>query len=168
MPFTPFHFGPALLAKSLAPKWFSWTAFVASQIVIDLESLYYLSRHEYPVHRVLHTLVGATVAGLATALLVLGGCRLLRGAMPAFARYPHLRSEGAPRAIFVGAIAGGVSHPLLDGLMHADVRPLAPWTAANPWLELVSLDVLHYGCLLCGVLGALLLALRGRIARLSP
>jgi len=168
VPFTPFHFGPALLAKSLAPKWFSWTAFVASQIVIDLESLYYLSRHEYPVHRALHTLVGATLVGVATALLVLGGCRLLRGAMPALERYPRLRSEGAPRAILVGAIAGGVSHPLLDGLMHADVRPLEPWTAANPWLELVSLDVLHYGCLLCGVAGVILLALRRRRLARSP
>lgn len=159
MPFTPFHLGPALLAKGVAPRWFSWFAFAASQVVIDLESLYYLMRREYPVHRELHTLLGATIAGIATALALLALRAVARRAAAWLLRTP-LRSEIGTRAIAIGAIAGGVSHPMLDGLMHDDVRPFAPWTDANPWLGLVSLEVLHYGCLGCAIVGAIVLALR--------
>ena len=34
MPFTPFHFGPGLLGKGLAPRSYSWSAFVAINVVI--------------------------------------------------------------------------------------------------------------------------------------
>ena len=76
MPFTPFHFGPALALKAVAPRAFSWTAFVASQVVIDCEPLYYMLRGDYPVHRVLHWFVGATGAGLAAAVACLLVVRL--------------------------------------------------------------------------------------------
>jgi hypothetical protein len=85
VPFTPFHLGPALLAKGVAPAWFSVTAFAATQVVIDLESLYYLSTHQYPVHRELHTFVGATLAAAATALVLLGARRVARRATAASA-----------------------------------------------------------------------------------
>jgi len=49
MPFTPYHFGPGLFVKGLAARWFSWIAFVAVQVVIDCETLYYLERPEYPI-----------------------------------------------------------------------------------------------------------------------
>ncbi len=68
MPFTPFHFGPGLLAKSVLPRHYSWTAFVVSQVVIDCETLYYLVQRAYPVHRTLHTFLGGTLAGLATGV----------------------------------------------------------------------------------------------------
>ncbi len=164
MPITPFHFGPALLVKGVVPRWFSWTAFVASQIVIDLESLYFLTRHQYPVHRSLHTLVGATLAGVGTAIVLLGLRALAsRGFGPGALepRFPRFRYELAPHALAVGALVGGISHPLLDGLMHSDVRPFGPWSDANPWLGAVSLDVLHDGCLIAGVAGGVILALRG-------
>src|SRR5262252_2406583 len=67
MPFTPYHFGPGLFVKGLAARWFSWIAFVAVQVVIDCETLYYLERREYPIHRTLHTFLGGTLAGLAVA-----------------------------------------------------------------------------------------------------
>lgn len=40
MPLTPSHFGPALLVKSLAPRRFSWGAFIAATVVIDCETAY--------------------------------------------------------------------------------------------------------------------------------
>jgi hypothetical protein len=35
MPFTPFHFGPGALLKSIFPRSVSLSAFVASQVLID-------------------------------------------------------------------------------------------------------------------------------------
>lgn len=145
MPFTPFHFGPGLLAKELFPRRFSLTAFVTAQVLIDFEPLYHMVRHEYPVHRGLHTLVGATLAGAAAAGLVLCARRL--------------RPRSTTESILIGGLAGGASHPLLDALMHADVHPFAPFTGANPLLDATSLVALHAVCILAGTVG---LALTGR------
>ncbi|HVK86504.1 MAG TPA: DUF4184 family protein [Kofleriaceae bacterium] len=157
MPFTPFHFGPGLVGKGLAPRWYSWTAFVASNVIIDVESLYYLQQHAYPVHRQLHTFLGAALFGLATAGVLLGMRRLLPNVRSWLdARSPTIRAEAAPLGIVVGAMVGALSHPVLDGLMHADIQPLQPWSDANPLLGLVGLEALHTGCMAAGVVGALL------------
>src|SRR5690349_3393859 len=55
MPATPFHFGPGLLIKAVAPRQFSVTAYSVAQVVIDIESGYYLLKGDDPVHRQAHT-----------------------------------------------------------------------------------------------------------------
>jgi hypothetical protein len=47
------------------PRHFGFIAFAATQVVIDVETLYHLLRHEWPLHRVLHTYVGTSAEGLA-------------------------------------------------------------------------------------------------------
>jgi hypothetical protein len=158
VPITPFHFGPGLFGKGLVAPWYSWSAFVAANVLIDFESLYYLSRDEWPVHRQLHTFVGAAVVGVATALLLLGA----RAVVPALRRRlatasPAVRSEVSTVGIVVGAMVGALSHPILDGLMHHDIEPLQPWSAQNPLRGVIDLGTLHLGCMIAGVIGALLL-----------
>ena len=70
MPFTPFHFGPGLLIKGIAPRHVSVTAFVAANVAIDLESLYNLQRGAWPIHTHLHTFLGAALTGLATVVVL--------------------------------------------------------------------------------------------------
>lgn len=41
MPCAPFHFGPGLVAKVVAPSYFSFTIFIFSQVLIDLEASYF-------------------------------------------------------------------------------------------------------------------------------
>jgi len=164
MPFTPYHFGPGLFVKGLAARWFSWIAFVAVQVVIDCETLYYLERREYPIHRTLHTFLGGTLAGLAVAGVLLAGgwlvSRLAPEAGKSFqAKWPSVASEFGLAGILAGGIIGGASHPLLDGLMHPDIRPFMPWTSANPLLDAVSMGALLDGCILTGVAGFVLLGI---------
>lgn len=158
MPFTPFHFGPGMLVKSVAPRWFSMTAFAASQVVIDLESLYYLLRHEYPVHRGLHTFVGATLAGAAAcgAVWLVKHVALrtpLRSVRPTSALAALLKGEFTTRGILVGGILGAWSHVLLDAIMHHDARPFGPWSDANPFLRVIEVGPLHVACMVSGILG---------------
>jgi len=158
VPVTPFHFGPGLLGKGLAPRSYSWSAFVASNVIIDCESFYYLVHHEYPVHRQLHTFVGAAVVGVVTAALLVGVVRVVPKLRAWFERKsPIMRAEGTPLGICVGAMVGALSHPLLDGVMHADIEPFQPWTAENPLHGLIGLGALHLGCLLAGLVGLILL-----------
>jgi len=74
-------------------------------------------------------------------------------------RGPIVRAEATKVGIVIGAMAGALSHPLLDGIMHSDIEPFQPWTAANPLLGLVDVAALHRGCALAGLLGIALLAL---------
>jgi hypothetical protein len=57
---------------------------------------------------------------------------------------------------------GALSHPVLDGIMHSDIEPFQPWTAANPLHGVVGLAALHLGCLIAGVVGLVLLLARKR------
>lgn len=158
MPFTPFHFGPGLLLKGAAPERLSWSAFVAAQVVIDCETLYHILRRDYPLHRELHTFAGAGTAGLAAA----GALLVLRGLLPRGRLAPALAAELSTAPVVLGGLLGGLTHPVLDGLMHADVRPFLPWSEANPLLGLMDLDLLHLGCLAAGLAGAALVWLRCR------
>ena len=82
MPFTPFHFGPAIFIKGLITSRFSFVAFAATQIAIDCETLYYLNRGEYPYHRILHTLAGAGFSGFLVACVSILLFRLVFAAWP--------------------------------------------------------------------------------------
>jgi membrane-bound metal-dependent hydrolase YbcI (DUF457 family) len=155
VPFTPFHFGPGALVHSAAPRLFSFLAFCGANVLVDVEPLYYMLTDQYPIHRFFHTYVGATLAGLICILLF---ALARRFAMPLL-RLLRLENLGL-RAVALGAFAGTYSHVLLDSLMHADMRPFAPFSHANPLLTWVSLRALHGFCLLAGVAGLAVISAR--------
>jgi membrane-bound metal-dependent hydrolase YbcI (DUF457 family) len=146
MPFTPFHFGPGALVHAAAPKHISFLAFCAANVLVDVEPLYFMLTHQYPIHRFFHTFIGATVA----AASVVGAFALVRKLTPRL----------SVRAVALGAIIGTYSHVLLDSLMHADMNPFAPFSDRNPLLGAVFLNTLHGFCLLAGFVGAIVIAVR--------
>lgn len=151
MPFTPFHLGAGLLLKGAAPPRVSLTAFAVTQVVVDLEPLYFIMRGEYPVHRALHTLVGAGAAGLAVGGALWALARRRSDRLP-----PLLREDLARGAALAGGLLGGLSHPLLDGLMHRDVRALRPFAETTWVLAPRGVLVLHAALVIAGLAGALL------------
>jgi hypothetical protein len=159
VPITPFHFGPGLLVKGVGPRVFSWTAFCASNIVIDFESLYYLERNEWPVHRQLHTFVGAGIVGVVVAMAMMVVARWLP---KRWFRGAAWKAEVSRGGIVSGALVGALSHPVLDGIMHTDIEPLQPWSDANPLHAVLGLAALHLGCLIAGLVGVVLLLARNR------
>lgn len=72
MPITPFHFGPGAAIHALAPRQVSFLAFCASNVLIDVEPLYFMLIHQYPVHRFFHTLIGASLIVILTVALFMG------------------------------------------------------------------------------------------------
>ena len=162
MPFTPFHFGPGLAVKGISAPLFSWFAFAAAQVLIDCETLYYLLHREYPVHRFLHSFLGATTAGLAAAIFCLAivrasGLRHSRVVTPLLGSASIAQGELTSLGILVGGLAGGLSHPFLDGIMHPDVRPFMPWSDYNPFLGLIGVAQLHLACVAAALVGAVTL-----------
>jgi hypothetical protein len=165
MPFTPFHFGPGAALKAVAPIHFSLSVFCYSQIVTDIESAFYLLRGEYPVHRLYHTYVGATLVGVFCAVTGRPLCQLALRAWRRWAPSGLTNVLGNSPAItwnsaFLSAFIGTYSHVAFDSIMHRDVRPLSPFSTANPMLHLVSLPMLHLLCLGLGGVGVLVCLIR--------
>lgn len=163
MPATPFHFGPGLLIKAAAPRRFSMAAYSLAQVVIDIESGYYMLQNATPVHRQAHTFALGGLIGLA--------CGLIVSRVGAWVARPRdvvpeaLAAEYRLPIAVLSGIFGGIFHSVLDGVMHADIRPFRPVTAANPLYGLVSVEILYLFCIVTGVLGAALLLARLRRPR---
>ena len=146
MPITPFHFGLGFAAKAVLSKRFSLLLLITLQVVIDCESLYNLVQQRYPVHRFLHTFLGA-------ALLAFGSSLLL---VPVISRFRPKDAVSKSR-LFLWLLANALfatwSHVVLDGIMHADAQPFWPISDQNPLLLMVSLRTLHGGLMALGMLG---------------
>jgi len=149
MPVTPYHFGPALVAKGLLKKRFCLITFTLSQIIIDLESFYFLVQNAYPVHRFLHTYIGATGASLLSIALTGLFLKLLK-------------KDTSKTARIIGGCFGGYSHIILDSIMHRDIQPFAPFLQSNGLLKIISLPMLHNVCIYSGLIGIIFLSWRGR------
>ncbi len=157
MPITPFHFGLGAALHGVAPRRISFLSFCAANVLIDLESLYNLVHHRHPVHGFLHTYLGASLIALVTLGLFLA----LRWYAARF-WLPNIWSWRALgwRQVAVGAALGAYSHLVFDSLMHADIRPLAPFSDANGLLGAISLTELHLLCLALAAGGAVVTGLR--------
>lgn len=123
MPITPLHLAVALPVKQVMKNRFGLGAFIAVNVLIDLEPgavmFFGMDRLGYPLHGLMHTLLGATIAMVAVALF-----------------------EWQWRWL-AGAAFGAYSHLLMDALVHTDVQPFSPLLDGNPiymgWMEPLSL-----------------------------
>lgn len=161
MPFTPFHFGPGLGLKGAFGRRLSFAAFVVANVVIDIEPAFYLLSGDPPLHRQAHTWFGATLLALVLFAIWLPLRWLARRMWRSRSwDWLHIVRSAAGGPVWLGLISGSLSHIALDSLMHADMQPLAPFAAGNPWLGLVSLDQLHWLCIMSAIAAAPLIVLR--------
>src|ERR1700736_5515159 len=162
MPITPFHFGPGAAIHAAAPRYVSFLAFCAANVLIDFEPLYYLLTGQYPLHRFFHTYVGAVIVAMATVVLFTLARRLTRvWSLPNPFRWQDLGIWGAA----IGATAAPLSHIFFDSIMHPDIRPFAPFSDSNPMLLAVTVPILHWSCLAAGLAGVCVLAIRNLIRK---
>jgi hypothetical protein len=164
MPLTPFHFGPAIALKALLPAHFSLSVFVLSQVLIDLEPLYFMITDDPPLHRFWHTYAGA---GVIFLICVVIGKPLAQVwakwwnkiVSPGHHSRLHSNDKIPFKATVIAAFIGAFSHVFLDSIMHSDVHPLAPWSEHNPMLGTIDLLALHFGLIAIGTVGAFWLVL---------
>jgi membrane-bound metal-dependent hydrolase YbcI (DUF457 family) len=119
MPFTPYHLGAGALAKSISPRYFSFTAFAVANGLIDIEPLVRMLGllDDTILHGPTHTFPGAVVI----AALTLPAIRLWDRVATAL-RLTGLRPPAVPTwMVLSSALIGTVSHVILDAQMHADM-----------------------------------------------
>lgn len=164
MPFTPFHMGAALIIKPALNRHFSVIAFGLAQIGMDIEPAYAMLTGNPVLHGPSHTVPGALAIATMVSLLILILPALVNPLLNLFNKeVTHYRlgwlAEPGPvsrTAIITGAFLGTLTHIALDGMMHLDMHPLAPFTQANPLLQLLSHDTIYLLCTVLGITGGLL------------
>lgn len=160
MPFTPFHFGPGMLIKGLMPGQFSLATFALANVAMDVEPLVQLLRDHAQLHGASHTLIGAAVIGVATAL---AAPRLITGANRLYRKWQT--HTGIPMRItqqqaWLSALLGSGSHLLLDATMHHDMHMFLPFSDATPLLQPAWTQNVYLACVLAGMMGMLISLLR--------
>lgn len=175
MPFTPFHFGPGIMVKAFERRRFWLSSFMAANVLIDCEVLYYLRQGSVPIHRYLHTYIGGFAAGLLAGAVMFGIAKLatrVRDRMinkrrvivdpatltnpddAAPSRVTPVARPGTPLAAsLVSGVIGGVSHVLLDSLMHRDMHPFWPFADGNGLIGVVDISTLHIALAASGFFG---------------
>jgi hypothetical protein len=147
-----------MVVKAAIPRHFSIVVYGLVQITLDLEVLWYLAQGHYPVHRLWHTYVGATVLAAVWTALGKPASQWIKTAWNCtVARWGDADlTVSVPTswlASFAGASLGAYGHILLDSLVHSDIEPLQPWSAANRLREIVNSHSLGAVCLALGIVG---------------
>ena len=170
MPVTPFHLGPGVALKSVAPRSVSFTIFAFTQILIDLEALYFFAQNDSHMHRHLHTYLGATIVAAIGVIIGRPICQWLLKKWndhlsPGQKKWLYVEPAISIKSAFIGAVLGAYSNILLDSIMHFDIKPFAPFIGKNGLYDIITLDQLDLLCGLSGILGLLILTVLGLIRK---
>jgi len=162
LPFTPFHMGPAMVGKACGGAAFSLLLFGYTQVLIDVEALIHIYQRDAYLHGFPHSFLGATLIGLVALLTGKPICSGLCRIWQAMARNDQGKQTNPQflnwKQATLTVLLGAWSHVVLDAIMHADMRPFAPFSDANPFLQMVSTATLHQICLISGLIGVILIA----------
>ena len=149
MPFTPYHFGPALLLGILLFPFIDLATVMMASVVVDLEPLVVLFLGlPYPLHGFFHTYLGATIAALVLSAFVYPFRKYLNMIVSLFG----LHQRSSLRHIIGASFVGTFSHVFLDSLLYAEMNPFFP-ILGNPFVGLYSFAVVYNICLIAGFVG---------------
>ncbi len=164
MPFTPYHFGPALLAGVLLFPFFDFVAMMIASVILDIEPILVLFLGlGGPLHGISHTYLVATLV----SVLVTGILWLLRGPIASIVSLLEVVQEPKKIRIFVASLFGTYTHVFMDSFIYWEMNPFFP-LLGNPFLGLIATGVIYQFCLYCGIFGVLLYFVRFCILKKDP
>ena len=156
MPFTPFHFGPALALGIPLRKYMHAPTFILANVAVDIEPLLVLLlRLDYPLHGYLHTFLVALFFGLAIGFVMFYVEKFFH---PLYSTL-LLEPSGIPpmKTFMVAGVFGGMLHVLLDSPLYTEIQPFFP-ISTNPLYHSVSSLEVYLASFWLGVLGIILYA----------
>ena len=168
MPITPFHIIAGVAAKSIRPKYFSWTVFALANVLIDTEAVYYFFTTGSPAHKYFHTWVGATIIAILCATLGKYLCEIgLRVLNYVFLNEKYVPSLKWLRqgikidqfSAWSGAVIGAYSHIFLDSFVNLDMKPYFPFSDQNHLLGLISLKNTYMICIGLFLIGLIIITI---------
>lgn len=143
MPYTPLHMGPGMIVKAMVPRHFSIIAFGITQVLVDLEVLWNMERHNTPLHTFFHTYLGVSLIVFIAIPLGKTLSTSIRRIWNFVGKYVSSFDMKVPEqttwtATILGASIGAYSHILFDSFYHLDIEPFQPWSDANPCKGIIN------------------------------
>lgn len=132
MPFTPFHFGPALLIYGIF-VFLDPIALVYGAILVDLEpAIVMFLRLNYPLHGFMHSIVGIFFLLPVVYVFTVITRRLLPD-LDFF--FTSKKREFKFWLVGISALIGSFSHVLLDSFLYPEMNLAWPLLYWNPLLN---------------------------------
>ena len=164
MPITPFHIVAGFAVKSIFGRYFSWSVFTLTNIIIDTEVIYYILTIGEASHKFFHTFFGSTIVATFCAILGIPICEkvleywnknLQNEKSLSKLKWLATGTKITILSSVSGAFVGAYSHILLDSFMHIDVKPLG-----NNLLGIISINKLHLSCVALLLIGVVIYFLK--------
>jgi len=162
MPFTPFHFGPALFIGLLLFSLLDLPTLMVSSVIVDLEPFFVLFfQLNYPLHGFFHSYLGGTILALVVTIAMFTMRNFIERIMLAF----KLRQKSSFKNILITSLLGVYFHIFLDSFLYGEMKPFYP-SGFNPFPSVASLfpryTVIYGFCSISFLFGLALYAYRRR------
>jgi len=157
VPFTPFHFGPALFLGLALLVAFDLPTLLVASVIPDLEPfcVMYFRIPGYPLHGFFHSYLGSTILVVLVAVVIYLFKDLLNKKMMVF-RIPQKSSF---KKILLTSFFGVYSHVFLDSFLYEEMMPFYP-LQGNPFIGTLyaygSYSVIYGFCSIAALLGIVL------------
>jgi membrane-bound metal-dependent hydrolase YbcI (DUF457 family) len=156
MPFTPYHFGPALLLGVLLFPFVDLVTVMMASVIVDLEPLaVLLFGLPGPLHGFFHTYLGASIVALVLSAFIYPFRKYLNTIVSLFG----LHQSSSFRHIIAASFVGTYSHIFLDSFLYAEMNPFYP-ILGNPFVGLFSGGIVYTFCVFAGLVGIIVYVLR--------
>lgn len=151
MPFTPFHFGPALVLGLPLRRYMHVPTFILANVIVDLEPfLVIILGLRYPLHGYLHTFLLSPFLGLTLGYAMFCLEKIFH---PLFKSLLLEKDETLDlRSFLAPGVLGTVFHVLLDSPLYSDIQPFYP-VIINPLYNPVLTSEVYSFCGWMGMLG---------------
>lgn len=151
MPFTPYHFGPALGFGLPFRKYVHTPTFMLANVIIDVEPFLVLFlRLRYPLHGYFHTFLSAIIVGLALSYIMFLLERKLRPLYRLFLLEPD--NPLNLKSFLLAGVLGTTLHVLLDSPLYGEMYPFFPSTTNPLYNPALSLEIYSF-CVWMGIIG---------------
>jgi membrane-bound metal-dependent hydrolase YbcI (DUF457 family) len=129
MPFTPFHFGPALFFGLLLVRYINFPTFLIASVIVDIEPFLVLFLGlNYPLHGFLHSFLGGSLVAIILSLLMIKLDKKIQKVTEFF----KLKQKFSSKGIWLAAFSGIYLHILFDSPLYMDIKPFYP-SGSNPF-----------------------------------
>lgn len=157
MPFTLFHFGPALLLGLLSLNYLHFMTFIVANVIVDVEPLLVLIFDlNYPLHGFFHSFLGGFIIGVCFSVFMF----LLYSHFPLLRKLFFLDYGCSSLRGFISAgVLGVFIHILFDSPLYSDIRPFFPLTV-NPFYNPSITSSIYFLCVVMFLLGLFLYFVR--------
>jgi membrane-bound metal-dependent hydrolase YbcI (DUF457 family) len=139
MPFTTYHFGPALFFGLLLIGYLSLPTFLIGSVIIDVEPFLVLTFSlDYPLHGFFHSFLGSSIIAILLVYVMI----MLNDRIQGIMEFLKIKQDLPTKSIWLASFSSIYLHVLFDAPLHSDIRPFYPLdfnpfyvgTSAGVWI----------------------------------